>query len=226
MSLSLVRHLWRTNREQIVKNSIAHCHAKGVHSICLLDEPGKRIRMFIASKGHTLCRNMPDRWPLSIGFHAHHCDIQLEVIRGSIVNRVLMFGRGGHTQMGKYRYESSIWSKSAPTFHRLGLSDPFSVGTDFLRTGECADMLADEFHTVAVPGNGAAWLVYEGAEDPAYEPITISDDDLMSPRVFEGLYQPMSARQITMLIDYIVCSNPNAQPPEDWSDWDFSAVGL
>lgn len=40
---TFIDHFLQNNKEEVVKNSIIHCHLKNVHSVMLLNSPGKMI---------------------------------------------------------------------------------------------------------------------------------------------------------------------------------------
>ena len=62
---------------------------------------------------------------------------------------------------------------------------------------------AIQVHSVLVPrGKTAAWWVYEGAEDPNYDGMCWSDDDL-SNFDFAPLYKPMSVDYLKGVLNMI-----------------------
>jgi hypothetical protein len=214
MSLSLIRHLWACNRAAILKNSLLNCHAFGLHSICLLDAPGNRIRMFVAGLNHELWKNAERaRGPLSVGYHPHHCDIEIEVVHGTIDNRVLnVYGwtktwpgdsMSARSKYSLYEYRSKLRGEE-PGFSRVYLRPRSSTNQTTLKAGESIRMRASVWHTVAVSSRaGAAWIVYEGAEDPDYKPLTLSDADLATMD-FSGMYQPMTESQVECVIKNVL----------------------
>ncbi len=210
MSLSLVRHLWRTNRAQIVANSIINCHALGLHSLCLLDEPGRRIRMFVAEVGHDMARNKwGSKLPLSVGFHSHHCDVQLEVIAGEVGNRLLVqHGHPGGDIYGVFRFRSALRGE-VPGFDFVGMQGGYGTHSQSLFAGDSVDMKAAEQHTVWVATAGAVWIVYEGAEDPNYEPLTVSDANLAAAS-FDGMYLRMQEPDVIRSVEAVLCERPDS----------------
>lgn len=189
----LRHHLQRAALGEI-KNAVVNCHAVGVHSIVLHDDPGNRIRMFIANYDHEITEG-------AIAVHSHHCDVRL----------VRVFG-----QLKNYSYPNPILHATGsklvhPTMHRMcrwasgiGGGQPSLVPCDFFAEFEThiasavqteTYLAARQLHTVSVPrGSQAAWLVIEGEEDPSYEPLCYS----RSPEKFDPapLYKPMRCGDI------------------------------
>src|SRR6478752_10393471 len=94
----LISHLIKNYLEEIVNKSLLHCHCKGLHSIMLLESPGKTIRLFISTPQSEMYKNLPETFnyekatgeslfhskKMSIAFHPHHCNVTLHVINGCI----------------------------------------------------------------------------------------------------------------------------------------------
>lgn len=190
-----VKHLIKDGMlPSIVRKSILNCHTMGLHSIMLMESPEKTIRVFIAEECHELWKNIPNTyWPMSVGFHNHHCDISLEVIKGGISNWQVEEPSADCTQivmsLKKHEYHSYIngWKGG---FSMLGESklvtstreDMYSANRPFV------NMAANRLHTVSVEkGKSAAWFVYEGKENRDYIPVCHSNVDLTS-HTNEGLY--------------------------------------
>lgn len=168
---------------------LRNCHARGLHSVVLGEDGGRLRRLFIATPEHTLWRNTLVGLPLSIGYHAHHCDLTIKVLAGSIANFTLRPGHG--RKLAAWRYQSPIRGE-APRFVRL--FGPAAYGADFVILNEASAPLhlpAAVMHTVNVTRDATAvWLIEEGEEDPHYLPLTLSDDDL-SAFDWTGMYEPM-----------------------------------
>lgn len=201
MSKVLVRHLWEQNRAQVLANSIANCHARGVHSLMLLDEPGKRIRLFVATEQHELWKNEPGHVDISVGFHPHHCAITIEVVQGVIWNRILTLEPAG-TPLSKYLYRSKLRGEE-PGFERIGTATG-TTESFRIQHGEPYEdidrMSANDLHTIHVrKGEHAAWLIYEGREDPNYQPICYSTAQFEDAS-FVGMYEHMSEQEIAEMI--------------------------
>lgn len=199
MSLSLLRQLWAVRRSEILGDGIADCHARGLDSIVLLREP--MIRMFVTRPGHELHRNLQDCGPLSIAFHPHHCDVALEILTGSICNRLVV--KGGRARLTMYRYHSQLRGE-APGFEAVASMLGLTFCSRYLLEGDSIDLPARSAHTVGVlPDEQAAWLVYEGTEDPGYRSICLSDADLVNAD-FTGMYRPMSATEVDDAIEGVL----------------------
>ncbi len=201
MSKLLIKHLWRTNREQILRNSLSNCHAVGVNSIVLLDEPGRRIRLFTATKNHELYRNGPlSLSEMSVAFHPHHCDIDIEVIKGPIINRIFRIDENGPLRLTAWRYHSKLRGEQ-PGFEEIGPVHGFGSRMYLLDEGHVSEMKSTDIHTIVTGiSSMPAWLIYEGAEDPNYQPVCYSDADL-TQWTGEGMYQPMTEAAVTATIE-------------------------
>ena len=96
----------------------------------------------------------------------------------------------------------------APRFESTGWMQSFDVETTMLSHVGTVSMRASDLHTVYVPpGETAAWVVAEGAEDPAYRPVTYSDDKLENFD-FAGLYEPASDEFVALKLAHALrCSS-------------------
>lgn len=193
-----IKHLLRESRVEITQKSLRHCHSPNLHSIMLVDKPEQRLRLFVTDVTHILWQNYRKpvvklSTPLSIAFHPHHCNVTLHVLSGEITNwTVFPDFHQGELHFNRYLYDSKI-TGGGSGFKRCG-DLPLAHNDEVTyRAGESVYMKANEIHTVGVPrGKHAAWLVYEGREDPNYMPVCWSNVplELLS---LDGLYQPMSA---------------------------------
>ena len=199
----LISHLLSNHLDSIVSQSLLHCHVRGLHSIMLLQAPERTIRLYITDRSHQLYHNFPAEYgtgKLSLGFHAHHCQLTLEVVRGTILNWTVVPARHGFLA-DRYLWRSPISTEEAGGFQidqRGDMLDTFDLR--ILNEGQAIHMDASAIHTVAVkPGEVAAWLVYEGREDPGYIPYRWSNADLTS---FDttGLYAKPTQEEVLKLI--------------------------
>lgn len=210
---SLVSHLWKTNRPEIIARSRRNCHAKGLHSVMLAESPGKTIRLFFANWDHELYHNRLGltgaRAPLSVAVHPHHCPITLATVLGHFVNERAHLARLGDSDYGRAAALTMYW----PTFEQFvfdskllggkggfvrGKSGKFKYQADSkkVRAGESVFMDSVDLHTVYVPKEErAAWLVFEGASDPGHTSVAYSNTDLTT-FTSEGLYQPVDGAEI------------------------------
>lgn len=217
MSKALIKHLWTQNREQILLNAVRNCHAVGLNSIVLLNEPGRLIRLFVAHEGHTLHHNLdPQQNPsinggaktaMSIAYHPHHCDIILEVVRGWIVNRWLDHAVTDPKiprNLTTWRYRSHLRGEK-PGFEKLGPVYGRAEGHwRMLHVRDTLELKASDVHTVGAAANYCpAWLVYEGAEDLDYDPLCYSNADL-STWTGDGMYIKMSPAEIEADIEPLI----------------------
>lgn len=198
----LIQHLLDNNIEEILNRSLLDCHVKGLHSIMLLECPEKTIRLYVATKEHELYKNLPENAAngLSIAFHPHHCNLTLHVVKGEILNWVAEVGEGKRGKaLSKWKYQSAI-KEGETRFKHIGYEKIDTVDYQWLKTGECSMMKANEIHTVGVgKGEVAAWLVYEGLENREYNPYCWSNTAL-DKEDFKGLYNKPTLEQIIDLL--------------------------
>lgn len=203
--LPLLQHHAERARRGVEYNALANCHADGMDSIVLHDEPGNRVRMFYADWHHTLHRNRDGAF--SIAIHAHHCDIRLVGLFGRASNDVYALTPHASGPFAEMDYtsgvtgESSLKPTGARAFAHLLRSDPL--------TG-AVTLKAHEMHTIYLrESQRAAWLVIEGAEDEHYAPRCWTND----PRPFNpaGLYERMTpaavAGRLSTVITMMECPN-------------------
>lgn len=198
-----IKHLLTEHPEQITKDSLLHCHTKGLHSVMFLNEPERRLRMFVSTPESGMWQNFPsvfeDNAPLSIAFHPHHCNLTLSVVKGSILNWTTKVSEGEGMTLEKFFFDSKLIGHGTGFMH-LGTETLESVSQKMLYSGQYEYMTADQIHTVAVPrGQYAAWLVYEGREDPNYVPYSWSNTDLQK-LTFDGLYEKPDMSDINELL--------------------------
>jgi len=201
----LIRHLLRCNTEQIVARSLAHCHTPNLHSIMLLECPGKTIRMFVAEPGNKLWGNFPRhvKQDQSIGFHAHHCELTFVPVTDCVYNwRVKKAGPEAGLRTNEYLYRSKI-EQGEIGFKLLGCAGIETESMAEMEVGKSYYMPAEQMHTIAVHrGTWSAWMVFEGRENPQHDKHTFTTQDL-SGSSFEGLYQPMSQTRILELLSCV-----------------------
>lgn len=196
----LIAHLWTTNREQIISQSRMHCHAKQVHSVMLLNAPGRTIRLFVALPGHELWHNTPEMFQrgMSVGFHPHHCELTLLCVRGAFVNWTLE--RGSRFELLEFTYSSALRG-GAGGFKHQGSVGFATRDTRLYVPGECVYMPASQIHTIAcAPGEVAAWLVFEGREDDRYDARCYSTSNLEAAPMAE-LYHQATEEDVQMLLE-------------------------
>jgi len=190
----LIQHLIQNNMDEIIKDSYLNCHVHGLHSLMLINNPKCRVRMYVAEAGCPLKDCSPDKikfgGDLPLGFHAHHCDLTFEIVKGTLTNWVIFPSEfAGQIKGFKgYKFRSPILEE-AGGFELIYKS--LHVTTDRverLYKGQTSFMKASEFHTVSIDNNEVvAWLVYEGQENELFDNLTISNVDLLNGS-FEGLY--------------------------------------
>lgn len=203
----LVQHLFQTNREEILSKSLLDCHVKGLHSIMLLDCPGKTIRLYIAMPGHNLADNFPDndgcfQKPLSLAFHPHHCELTLHCVKGKFTNiEMTETGMPGDVfhEYDRFRYRSKI-KDGEMAFTPIGSTKLTCKSLRNLTPNTKIFMPANSIHTVAAFGNEVtAWLVYEGREDAEYLPYAWCNHDLNKIDI-SGLYRKPTLTEVQVLL--------------------------
>lgn len=200
----LIEHLWYSNSEQIVDQSLLHCHARGLHSIMLLESPGQTIRLYCAQYGHELYKNSPLFYTngMSVGFHPHHCNLTLHCVKGVLYNWNVTLATEQEPdafQLRSYRYRSAI-SEDSLKFTPLGTVYMKDMGSTLIETNQSLSLNAKTIHTVYCdPFSETAWLVYEGKEDPGYSPDLYTTSHLETPT--EGdLYRKPTRNQVAALL--------------------------
>jgi len=197
-----IRHLWNEHQEEIVSRSLLNCHLENLHSVMLLDQPEKRIRLFVADEGNDLYRNWPEAAladPLSIAFHPHHCNVSLHVLNGVLTNWVVERNAAGLFDVSRFLYESGI-TGSGIGFRRDGEDRLQTASVQTMFPGQSIFMWAHQIHTVhTYKHQPTAWLVYEGKEDPDYMPHSWSNADLERAD-FSKLYQKPTRNDVQELL--------------------------
>ncbi len=200
---TMIQHLLDNNKQEILSRSIMHCHLKGLHSIMLLESPGKTIRLYVVDDPTSISKNTHDHLlaghPLTLAFHPHHCNLTLICIAGEIQNWCIQSWNpsfGDHVlYLHSWKYQSQILTGEMG-FTKMGEVSMASRIPQDLTPGQAVFMDAKEIHTVscAVP---SAWIVMEGQEDPTYESVCYSNNDIV---VDQDLYQPMSEEDLMRLL--------------------------
>lgn len=179
-------------------NAIRNCHAEDLHSIVLHDEPGNRVRMFVAGFQHSLWRNRSSRYSLAI--HPHHCDIRFVGLYGPAFNDVYALTPNPLGAFAEMQYRSAIKDGAGsltPTGRR---ADAHTLKQQPLSANP--KLSAYELHSIYLAGNCmAAWLVVEGAEWDHYESLCWTNNE--SPSV-AGLYQPMDGAEVAHVLGDVI----------------------
>lgn len=199
MNVNLIRNLLRGKEDKIIKNSLQHCHTKNVTSILFDDTPGSKIRMFIAKKGHKLWKNKAfEKYDLSVGFHNHHCNLELECVHRTFWNSTAFWTRQFPRVESKFKaceFVSPILHAKG-FFHGIGNVTIEAVNSIEVCSGERFSLNSKELHTIYVPKNEeAAWMVYEMEEDTYYKSVCISNVDLTKLDI-SNLYRPITGEQL------------------------------
>lgn len=198
---TLIKHFIENNPKEVLEKSLFDCHVKGLHSIMLLDSPGKTIRLYLTDKDHELNPFM--NRVINVGYHPHHCDLTFKIVTGQLVNIIAEESNDldFDFEIDKYLYKSKI-SKGKMRFDHIGKVDMKIINKKYLIKGDELFMRADEIHTVSVEKNKVcAWLVFEGKKDPKYIPYCYSTTNL-NYQSGENLYtKPEYINQIIELLN-------------------------
>jgi len=184
MNVNVIKHFWESNRNVILEKSLKNCHVEGVDSLFLSDTPEARIRMFFAHETHPLWKNDIDHSneTLSVAFHSHHCDLELEGCLGTVKNIIGMIcdnEETAHNILDEYIHVSHINTGKGGFVYTDRNFQIDVIDEAYVFAGENMILKANELHTVHIKkGKEAAWLVYEGKDDPDYNPACYSNDDL------------------------------------------------
>lgn len=197
---ALIKHLVENNMPEILEKSLLNCHVIGVHSIMLLNSPGKTIRLYVADKNHELYKNVPESGMyMSVAYHPHHCNITIQVTAGILRNDTVEETESG-LRLNKFLYNSEI-TNGKIGFTKTGSCLVSVVRTDCVYANDSISLEADEIHTVSVEKNEvSAWLVFEGKEDANYKPYCLSNADLEN-QSFDQLYQKPTQDDIIRLLN-------------------------
>lgn len=196
----LIRHFMRYPENL---TGLRNCHAKGVDSI-LLDAPNTKFRVFIANTWHDLWKNSASQNEImSVGFHNHHCDVELIHLNGTVYNIGFTDIKSGDTYL-VYDYKSKINSKYLNGNFILQ-SNKCNIIEQITRIDKSLFLDAFRFHTISVPfGTSASWLVIEGKENPDYKPITISNNPNLESETFEGYYEKINSEEFLKKLEEIL----------------------
>lgn len=175
-----------------------NCHVMGLHSLMLQDEPGNRIRMFVATSAHALYP-APGEDDMPLAVHPHHCDVTLINLYGSPVNHIYRRGQGPG-EWAKCAYSSGVTGTPALTVVEDGLQMQRTDQHMLSATGTF--MPASTLHAISVPASSAAaWLVLEGQEDPNYESYCYTKNPKFDPA---HLYQPMDKDEAKAVLRSVI----------------------
>jgi len=186
----LLHHLERAGKI----SGIANCHAEGVHSLMLHDEPENRIRLFCTTPGHDL-----EHAEKTIGFHAHRTDIRLVPIAGVLRNiepRLIRTGLGVNNILHECRYSSAVLGEQ-PRLVSTGAKFRYFYDEDMVLGPQGVWLPARQLHTVAAMSAATAWLVFEGKAAKKY------DDRCYTPNLnwnTTGLYRPMKNYEVRAIL--------------------------
>lgn len=161
--------------------------------------------MYVTTRDHQLHTNYEKADTLA--FHPHHCDLTLHCIAGEFSNiraYVQLEMLGADTIVhNRYKYNSPI-NTDQPVGFTLDGDDILKVRRpNKITPGNGMYLRAQDIHTIACPENSInAWLVYEGKENPKYQALAWSNNDLTFLKR-EGLYRKASESEVYDLLESI-----------------------
>ena len=175
----------------MLAKSLANCHTKNVDSILFDDTPGARIRMFIAHENHDLWKNrFRGHNELSVAFHSHHCDLTILPVLGEFCNMQVSTEKDRNADswstwnLNAFKYKSKINADECK-FNNLGqktiyyLDELWYANAVNCHCNNYLELKANQIHSIcAQKGKAAAWVCYEGKDDPNYDAICYSNADL------------------------------------------------
>jgi len=202
---ALIKHYFKNNQKEVLAKSFLNCHIKGLHSIMLSDSPGKMIRLYITDKNHELRENV-------LSVHSHHCNLTLICMHGLFMNKEYSevdpdAGSKENSSLlytfNKFKYVSAI-KEGESKFLLLGEQILRYKNIEYVYQGHSLYLEADQLHSVHVnQGEIAAWLVLEGEEDPDYESVCYSTNNLENSIDNTALYVRPTLFEIEMLLQSI-----------------------
>lgn len=175
-----------------------NCHVMGLHSLMLQDEPGNRIRMFVATSSHQLHPGPGDEdMPLAV--HPHHCDVTLINLYGAPVNHIYRRELGPGS-WDRCSYSSGV--TGTPSLKVVCRDIHLARQERHYLNKEGTFMPASTLHAISVPvSSAAAWLVLEGQEDPNYESYCYTKNPKFDPT---HLYQPMDKDEASEMLRSVI----------------------
>jgi hypothetical protein len=194
MKEALLRHHLERAERGLAYNALAHCHAEGLHSVVLHDEPTNRVRMFLATGDHALHHNRGGAY--SIAIHPHHCDVRLVGLYGRTINDVYALTPNPSGDFLEMDYRSAINDGEGALTPTGKRADAHLLYSQHLSMDPL--LHAHQLHTIYLPvGQRAAWLVFEGRSDPLYQAKCWTNNP--EPRL-AGLYRPMSTEDVAVCL--------------------------
>lgn len=191
----LSHHIDRAHAGELT--CIENCHVVGLYSVMLNDAPGNRIRLFYADSNHVLWHNASDSdQKMSLGYHAHHSNVRLVHVHGSVENVTTKIVERKNGHLYKFEYSSKI-TKGEAWLNCLDgrYEDSLRTSAPLSHYGSVF-MTAKQHHTVFVPKQRtSSWIVIEGKQDLDYEPVLYSNngvwlkDDLYIDRGSDIAYE-------------------------------------
>lgn len=144
----------------------------------------------------------------AVAIHPHHRDIGLEVVYGTLTNRIYKAGSGVFHR--RFLHDSAIVAGGTGFVRDFGGRLLTCSVQTLLRLGTTMFQNADVLHTVEVGRFlTAAWRVSEGLEDPEYRPICYSTKDLTEWKPY-GLYQEMDEQYFNTLLQEVEAATVGA----------------
>lgn len=170
--------------DRIATNCFFNMHLPGLHSITLVDDPTRRVRMYIATEGIKADQ---------LAFHAHSYSLNMHVLQGPVRNETACFALDRSPSLGAsyVRYHAYEYRKEngKPFFYGY-LDKPTYRAVDrqtkILSSGMETYLHADDYHTVEC-GRDSVWLITElpfelSSQTTVYAPTHCPKPEATEPR--------------------------------------------
>lgn len=212
---SLIKSFLRKNQCLIAARALKNCHARGLDSIVIHENP--IVRIFMTRPDHELWMNYPNQNnPLSVGFHPHHCNLQFFILQGELTNILAQKTFiddndewwNDLIELDCFEYQSKI-SKNEIKFNPVQKKIKFDLDFIFYKKNvseiykDSFKMKANQIHTVYVPKRmETIWAIFEDKEDPNYIPYTYSNVEL-DKQDFSHLYLRPTNQEVLDMIEKV-----------------------
>lgn len=170
--------------DRIATNCFFNMHLPGLHSITLIDDPQRRVRMYIATESIKADQ---------LAYHAHSYSLNMHVLHGPVRNETACFVLDRSPPLGTsyVRYHAYEYRKENGKAFFYGCIDKPTYRavdrqTKILSGGMEMYLHADDYHTVEC-GPDCAWLITELPFEPngqttVYAPVHCPKPEATEPR--------------------------------------------
>ena len=180
--------------EAFAPMSLHNAHHPGLNSLVLDDQGGRLLRLFHKPAGVVIREG-------DITIHAHHCDITLVCVLGTVINKSARPAPSG-ILYSAWRYKSKI-NCGVGCFKQLRGMAYLSITEMTIHADQSLAMSAKDLHTIECGADASAWIVKEGQEDAGYDAVCYSKNSL-SLWSSDGLYQSMTVQTYRRIIESLL----------------------